>query len=360
MVVRLSEGQEVVRPAAFAEIVWRVAGPDPEVVILDVVSSGASGLDQSAPAHVQGGSGSLIVSQLVSEATILARSSQGNPLPAGLNVHVSINLRGSSGESEQVVLDPIDVSASRSHELFTLVPAGEPGRWVVRASAGMEQVELPARPQAAYYAARRARTATVPGSIPGVPPAVAVDVSASMSSVLGDGRLLALTELIVGVNAWAHGLSASSTMWSTAPDAGRLDLPLSAATLPAVLSAYQGLPVENGFRLAPLLSRIASSGTDRVIVITDGPPGDVADLAATLEQAHKLICILLVVARSRFDSDPQLRPGPPGEELGPLVPLADGQVLRVVSIDPDHLISAMDDQRHLDLLVAALLDALLD
>ena len=353
MVVILSEGESISRPAVYAEVSWRTEGPAEFAVDVDVRAISGQVLPDGI---LRRGPNQIIVTRLPEPLAVTVRIAGSQTFPPGATVGTSVTLYAQTGDDEQIVLDLVDVSGATLQELFRLEP-GDHGQWLVRASAGVED----GLARLAFYSARRSRPDIAPGSVGGAVPTVAVDLSASMRPLIAGGQVAVALEILVGLNAWAHGLEAKAQGWAFGTEPEQLQPMLSAATHEEfVRTALQGRIPESGASHRALIEQLSAHHSERLTILCDGVPGDVHALPDALAATPRpMACTYLVFAHSAFDTDELERPQPVGEELSGLFPLVEGRAMSVVAVAPERVADLATDQRRLDLLVGVLVERML-
>jgi len=358
MVVMLREGESVRRSVAYAELTWRVDGPGAAAAGVSVTR--ADGGEMQRGVLRRPSANTIVITSLPAPLVVaVGVLAAAEPFPPTTTVHTSINVAQPDGSREQIVLDAVDVTGLSHQELLQIEPGadGQPKgvEWLLRASAGVEDVALAGLARQAYYAARRRSPRIAPGSVPGAVPTLAVDISASMTSHIRNGTLATLLEIYAGLYAWAFGATALTPLWVFGSTCDRISAGLPAAELAATIAARVApRPARSGASHSALVKAVGARPAGKLMIISDGVPGDSPRLSATLANiSNPLSCSYLLLARSRFDSDELARPAPDRDELSGLTEIPSG-VAGVISIDPDGVADLAGDARRLDLLVERL------
>lgn len=350
--LRLSAGGSARCPEGMLTLDWRVAGGSPADVALEVnqVASPATPAVAVSPT----GSGKVLIAALPEAVEVQVSPVSGDTFGNGVTVSTQLTLRVGGVEAAQYLLPEADVSGTPRTTLLRLTP--QPGFWQLDVPTDVEvQQSAPAasapRPavssepetdldglarDAAYAARRRAGSARLPEDRRSELH-LAVDRSASMLPLVRGGSGQGVMDVVVGVND-VVGSSSTVALWSL----GSIPVPmrpgLTRASAAGRWSAELAERASTGGTLvAPLVSETAGSGPRRtVLVLTDGPPADLPELAAALQSARQAGTSTRwhVLALARTAGDRQVQRDPWRDELASLAPLVRDGLLTCSGITP--------------------------
>lgn len=318
---------------------------------LDGVTGGArleaAARDGSEAAQRRVGATELIVLPIKGRYRVEAVPTDGVAFPAGSRLGLGISTDSTTVESRQGFMKPRDVGALQGVELAELV--FRDGHWIATAAAAAvrehlddevpEPLDEHAHPWVGpgRFALRRAISEGAPVR-PGEarPWSLVVDSSASMRCTFTREQLAGVVEVVAGILAeWTGRAPLASYATGLVEPllvAGEGEDPtvVTDATWAAVQPA--------GWSLVTPAVRASMREVDEpaaVVVVTDGVPGDVADLVALAGEDPDLDVFLVTTGVSRFGlaSDGRARRGWE-EELGALEPAADLPNVTIAALAP--------------------------
>jgi hypothetical protein len=250
--------------------------------------------DAPAPAAVATRPGVLVLRRVDDddEVVLQVRPGAGIHFPEGTVLHLDLRTtRTADADEEVVVLRDVDVSGLGARDLVA-VAAHDADRLRVTARGTVPNPRL--GPLAGLARAAARHRLGVERTAEAVDLTVAVDLSASMAPVIGDGSVAAVVDVVVGLaQVVGFGRSLGVRLLGERPVDVEPVAPTALAAVTTTAISRAGLGC--GFRSVP--DGVLDSPGSVTYVVTDGVPADVAALRAAHRRGERRHLVIVTPAR---------------------------------------------------------------